>query len=361
MKEDSSFGSSVAISGDYAIVGASLDDNPKGIDVGGAYIYERVDERNWSNPISLTLPLELEEGSQFGLSVAIDGDYAIVGAPYDDNDIGIDAGSVYTYVRSSSGSWNLLAQSTRLLSKTLGSCIAIGEQAWISGSNTCKGDLLEGGHGDMSLIYNTETGLSGSIEFTCNDGTWEADPATASCAPVGDATVSSSNNEVIQPGGDVIIDILHTETAAVEITVTDFEGTKVDGVTVSPTLVSGTSTTPVTVTLPQEIMIGNHNLTVKLKKPAPDDSTISISNPLSISIGCNAIPTTSWGSASQCTGAGLLSSLNGLIVSVDNTALGFDGSAIFACNELGIGNLINLPHVPMRNLMNSEHQLQQME
>ena len=56
----SRFGWSVAIDGDYAIVGAWGDNNERGNGAGSAYIYERVSTRNWGDPISLTLPTELE-------------------------------------------------------------------------------------------------------------------------------------------------------------------------------------------------------------------------------------------------------------------------------------------------------------
>ena len=39
------FGGSASISGDYALVGAYLDDNKNGIQSGGAYLYEQRRER----------------------------------------------------------------------------------------------------------------------------------------------------------------------------------------------------------------------------------------------------------------------------------------------------------------------------
>ena len=100
------FGFSVAISGDYAIVGAELDD-PSGVEnAGSAYIYFR-SGTTWSLQATLPSP-EPAAADQFGRSVAISGDYAIVGARFDDPS-GVDgAGSAYIYFRNGT-TWSLLA------------------------------------------------------------------------------------------------------------------------------------------------------------------------------------------------------------------------------------------------------------
>ena len=109
LEQFSNFGSSVAIDGEYAIVGASLDDNAIGVDAGSAYIYERDNEENWIGPISLILPNvgdnRIEVGSGFGSSVEIDGNYAIVGASLDDSDMYTNIGNAYIYERSLTN-WN---------------------------------------------------------------------------------------------------------------------------------------------------------------------------------------------------------------------------------------------------------------
>ena len=126
------FGSSVSISGNYAIVGALGDDNALGEGAGSAYIYERVGE-NWGNPIAIALPsidsdgsddTGLEGNSWFSESVSISGDYAIVGAFGDDNDGVMNAGSVYTYSRSRPGNWDLLASTTRTATLAFAGCVA---------------------------------------------------------------------------------------------------------------------------------------------------------------------------------------------------------------------------------------------
>jgi hypothetical protein len=94
------FGNSVSIKGDYAVVGAKGDDE-NGKNSGAAYIFER-EGASWVQKTKITA---WDGGAQdyFGLSVSIDGDYIIVGAPYDD-DKGENTGSVYIFKRGGA-SW----------------------------------------------------------------------------------------------------------------------------------------------------------------------------------------------------------------------------------------------------------------
>ncbi|MES2773307.1 MAG: FG-GAP repeat protein [Bacteroidota bacterium] len=73
------FGKAVSISGDYAIIGAPADDAEYS-NQGAAYVYGRVGG-NWPNLAKLKGLLS--PNRWFGSSVSISGDYAIVGAPYE--------------------------------------------------------------------------------------------------------------------------------------------------------------------------------------------------------------------------------------------------------------------------------------
>ncbi|SPD74472.1 exported hypothetical protein [uncultured Desulfobacterium sp.] len=90
------FGYSVSISGDYAIVGAYLDDDG-GSSSGSAYIFRRNDS-TWVEEAKLTAG-DAEAFDYFGYSVSISGDYAIVGAYLEDNDTYSDAGAAYIFKR----------------------------------------------------------------------------------------------------------------------------------------------------------------------------------------------------------------------------------------------------------------------
>jgi hypothetical protein len=90
------FGSSVSICGDYAIVGAHDGDDENGDRSGSAYIFVR-DGEDWVQQAEITAE-DGAEGDWFGTSVSIEGDYAIVGACWDD-DNGGRSGSAYIFIR----------------------------------------------------------------------------------------------------------------------------------------------------------------------------------------------------------------------------------------------------------------------
>ncbi|GAF80948.1 unnamed protein product, partial [marine sediment metagenome] len=94
---DDRFGGSVSISGDYAIVGVEFDDDA-GLTSGSAYIFRREGD-TWVKDKKLTAEGHAAEFDHFGASVAIDGEYAVVGAPYDD-DTENNSGSVFVFKRT---------------------------------------------------------------------------------------------------------------------------------------------------------------------------------------------------------------------------------------------------------------------
>ena len=92
------FGYSVAISGETIIVGASLDDVGANADQGSAYIFVRTGT-NWTQQAQLN-GAGGGAGDSFGYSVGIDGDTAIIGAAFDDFGVNADQGSAYIFERS---------------------------------------------------------------------------------------------------------------------------------------------------------------------------------------------------------------------------------------------------------------------
>ena len=101
------FGWSVSISGDTAVVGAYRDDDG-GFNSGSAYVYLR-SGKSWSQQAKLTASDAATE-DEFGHSVAISGDTAVVGARNDD-DAGYNSGSAYVFARSGK-TWSQQAKLT---------------------------------------------------------------------------------------------------------------------------------------------------------------------------------------------------------------------------------------------------------
>lgn len=89
-------GASVGISGDYAIVGVPKDDTDNGRNAGSIQVFFR-DETGWVQHQKLHAS-DTSEGDQFGTALAMSGDYAIVGAPRKTG-IGRRSGAAYIFTR----------------------------------------------------------------------------------------------------------------------------------------------------------------------------------------------------------------------------------------------------------------------
>jgi hypothetical protein len=86
---------SVAIAGDWMVVGA-YHDSDAGSNSGSAYVFRRDASGTW-NQIQKLRPSDLAYADEFGQSTAIDGEYLVVNARYDNNEHGEDAGPAYVY------------------------------------------------------------------------------------------------------------------------------------------------------------------------------------------------------------------------------------------------------------------------
>ena len=102
--EAGQFGSSVSVWGDLAVIGAPYDDEDIA-DSGSACVFERTGP-DWVYRAKLA-PDPGAEGAWFGYSVSISGDTIVIGAP---GAFGTtDAGSAYVYERSGPDSWICVA------------------------------------------------------------------------------------------------------------------------------------------------------------------------------------------------------------------------------------------------------------
>jgi gliding motility-associated-like protein len=104
----------LAIEGNIAFVGAKLEDddangnNPK-TDAGSVYIYQRDNTGNWSQ-IQKIVASDREVNDQFGISVSISGNYAVIGTRYGEGDslntnFQPHTGSAYIFERQPNGLW----------------------------------------------------------------------------------------------------------------------------------------------------------------------------------------------------------------------------------------------------------------
>ena len=142
------FGNSVSISGDYAIVGAPYED-AGGSDAGAAYIFKRdTNTGSWSQQAKIQAN-DKKANDQFGDSVSIAGDYAIVGA-YQEDTGGSDAGAAYIFKRdTTTDSW---PQQAKILATDKAASDNFGISVSISGDYAIVGALNE--DAGMSNISN---------------------------------------------------------------------------------------------------------------------------------------------------------------------------------------------------------------
>ena len=136
------FGGSVSISGDYAVVGAVADDDFSG----SAYIFMR-NGSSWIEQAKLTAS-DAAAGDEFGRSVSISGDYAVVGAARDD-DAGFASGSAYIFMRSGS-SW---IEQAKLTASGAAAGDEFGRSVSISGDYAVGGALEDDAGVDSGSAY----------------------------------------------------------------------------------------------------------------------------------------------------------------------------------------------------------------
>ena len=160
------FGNSVSISGDYAIVGAYYDDD-RGDESGSAYIFKR-DGTTWNQQSKITAS-DGVAGSYFGISDSISGEYAIVGA-FGDDDNGSWSGSAYIFKRNGT-TWSQHAKimaSDGEMDDWFGISVSISGDHVIVGA--C-GDDDNGYHSGSAYIYKRDgTTWSQQAKITASDG-----------------------------------------------------------------------------------------------------------------------------------------------------------------------------------------------
>ena len=211
------FGISVAIQGTYIFVGADADDNENGLNAGSVYVF-RYDGASWLQQdmlvasdgtandyfgryISLDethavigayydnaitgsayvftqlgedwveeeklIASDGEPGDYFGISTAINGDYAAVGAYRDDNDNGIDAGSVYIFKRTRNG-WvqeDKILASDGASSDRFGISVALDREYMITGAY-----YDEAYTGSCYFFTHTDEGWVDETKVLASDG-----------------------------------------------------------------------------------------------------------------------------------------------------------------------------------------------
>jgi hypothetical protein len=152
------FGISVALSGQTAVIGGNKVLSAQQFYVGGAFIFVR-DGTNWTQQARLN-PVGIGRDDEFGYSVAISGDTVIVGSPQDDLATDEDVGSAYIFLRNGT-TWS---QQAKILATTHAAADRFGYSVGLSGDTAVIG---------APLLDKNNLVDSGSVSiFVRNGATW---------------------------------------------------------------------------------------------------------------------------------------------------------------------------------------------
>ncbi|MBT7144865.1 MAG: hypothetical protein HN894_16195, partial [Bacteroidetes bacterium] len=172
------FGSSVSISGDYAIVGAVYEDEDAtggntATSAGSAYIFKTSDGGATWTEAQKIVASDRAASDNFGISVSISGDYAIVGAVYEDEDASgnnsmSSAGSAYIFKTADGGAtWtevNKIVASDRATGDYFGYSVSISGYCAIVGAyyedEDAAGNNFEGSAGSAYIFKTSDGGAS---------------------------------------------------------------------------------------------------------------------------------------------------------------------------------------------------------
>lgn len=154
------FGSSVAVSGDTALVGAFHVTVGADADQGSAYVFTR-SGTTWAQQDRL-LATDGAAGDNLGRAVSLSGDTALVGAPGDDNGPTTNQGSAYVFTRSGT-SWT---QQVRVTADDGAAYDGFGESVALSGDAALVGSPYDGGVGTPANAHGS------AYAFTRSGSTW---------------------------------------------------------------------------------------------------------------------------------------------------------------------------------------------
>jgi hypothetical protein len=97
------FGVSVAIEGTTALVGAHFDTHDGGPLAGAVYVFQD-NGTSWTQ-VDKLIASDAHLGNQFGASIALNDGTAVIGSPHDSSSGIVDAGSAYVFRRDESMEW----------------------------------------------------------------------------------------------------------------------------------------------------------------------------------------------------------------------------------------------------------------
>jgi len=201
------FGNAVALAGDRAVVGARQPSSTSLLEPGAVYVFLN-DGSGWTQQAKLTATTAKDTEDGFGCAVAIDDDYALIGAKYDGT---LERGKTYVYHRSGS---NWIQQAVLVSSDSVdfggfGAAVALsGEWAIVastesaaylfqrSGSTWTERAKLTGFNSMPAVSLNGDYAVVGAVGsahiFKRNGTTWQEQAVVTPSDPAATTWFGSS-------------------------------------------------------------------------------------------------------------------------------------------------------------------------
>ncbi|MBI3737119.1 hypothetical protein HY256_11485 [Candidatus Sumerlaeota bacterium] len=226
------FGWSVAISGNLAVVGAISDDSGGVLDAGRAYVFEVT---TGTLEVTLNNPSPTRD-DLFGCSVAISGNLVVVGAYFDDPGEVLNAGAAYVFDATTGALQAILNKGVLAIGDWFGRSVAVSEKLAIVGADFFDpGEVINSGTASVfdcppapcnySLnppeAFFPASGGAGSVTVSASDGCgWNvaaSDPSWIIILnPVGNGSglvnyvVSQNSSSAAREGTITITGQIHT-------------------------------------------------------------------------------------------------------------------------------------------------------
>ena len=183
------FGWSVAVNADTAVLGAYSKANGAKSGQGAAYVFTRSGAA-WSQQAKL-LASDGAYGDNFGVSVGVSGDTAVIGTPFKAS----QQGAAYVYTRSGT-TWG---QQTKLTASDGAGADNFGYSVAVNGNTALIGAYQNGGNGAAYVFVGGGTSWSQQAKLTASDGA-AGDEFGLSVALNGDTAVIGANGKTNSRG-----------------------------------------------------------------------------------------------------------------------------------------------------------------
>lgn len=165
---EDAFGTAVAIRPDVIVVGTPGDDARGGTNAGAAYVFVQENER-WEQQAKLTAA-DAAAGATYGQSVAMSEAFVVVGAP-NDSGTAFQGGTSYAYAESTPDLWQEVTRRNPdylRVNEAFGHSIALSDQFAVIGAPSNDQQAIDAG---VAYVYAIDTYITSTEQHESHQGT----------------------------------------------------------------------------------------------------------------------------------------------------------------------------------------------